>query len=191
MIFGLVGIETTSHFAPGKSEMAGLTRFELAWRDRPQEEAAHFNPAFCGELLTRTTNEFRKQVGGAMPFAYAFVVLPLVLHPGTRKVLPGRANTAFASWAGGNAATLSTLPDRILRLRPVTREALLFLAQLDAIRVSPDGVMVGKRPIKLSTKPSATTDEVDEMRRAAGLLGRWFGNQSDAATVLQTLGVRV
>jgi hypothetical protein len=106
--------------------MAGLTRFELAWRDRPQEEAAHFNPAFCGELLARSTSEFHKQVGGAMPLAYAFVVLPLVLHPGARKVLPGRANTAFASWAGENAATLSTLPDRTLRLRPVTREALCF-----------------------------------------------------------------
>jgi hypothetical protein len=67
----------------------------------------------------------------------------------------------------------------------------LFLAQLDAIKVSPDGVTIGKRPIKLSTKPSTTTDEVDEMRRAAGLLGRWLGNQSDSAAVLQTLGVRV
>ncbi|MCC8968935.1 three component ABC system middle component [Bradyrhizobium brasilense] len=171
--------------------MAGLTRFELAWRDRPQEEATHFNPAFCGELLVRAINEFRKQAGSAMPLAYAFVVLPLVLHPGARKALPGRANTAFASWAGVNAATLGILPDRTLRLRPVTREALLFLAQLEAIKINPDGVMVGKRPIKLGTRPSATTDEVDAMRRAAGLLGRWLGNQSESAAVLQTLGVRV
>ncbi|WP_404655244.1 three component ABC system middle component [Bradyrhizobium sp. USDA 336] len=71
------------------------------------------------------------------------------------------------------------------------REALLFLAQLDAIKVGPDGVIVGKRPIKLGTKVSATMDGVDAMRRAAGLLGRWLGNQSDPAAVLQTLGVRV
>lgn len=171
--------------------MAGLSRFELAWRDRPQEEAAHFNPAFCGELLARTINEFRKQRGHAMPLAYAFVVLPLVLHPLARTALPGRANTAFASWAGENADTLSTLPDRMLSLRPVTREALLFLAQLDAIKVTPDGVTVGNRPIRLGTKPSVTTDEVDDMRRAAGLLGRWFGNQPNSTAVLQTLGVRI
>lgn len=170
--------------------MPGLTRFELAWQDRPQEEAAHFNPAFCGELLARAINEFRK-ARGAMPLAHTFVVLPLVLHPGARKALPGRANTAFASWAGENAAALSTLPDRTLRLRPVTREALLFLAQLDAIEINPEGVMVGKRPIKLGAKLSVTTDEVDAMRRAAGLLGRWLSNQSDSAAVLQTLGVRV
>ncbi|MFK4492355.1 hypothetical protein ABIA45_007433 [Bradyrhizobium sp. USDA 336] len=88
-----------------------LTRFELAWRDKPQEEAAHLNPAFCGELLARTINEFRKQVGGAMPLAYAFVVFPLVLHPGSPK--------GFATWAGENAATLShgSRPDSAPRAR--------------------------------------------------------------------------
>jgi hypothetical protein len=171
--------------------MAGYTRFELAWRDRPQEEAAHFNPAFCGELLVRTIDQFRKQAGGTLPLVYAFLVLPLVLHPGARKALPGRANTAFASWAGENAAMLSTLPERTLRLRPVTREALLFLAQVGAIIVGPDGLKVGKRPIKLNAKLSVTTNEVDQIRLSAGLLGRWLGNQSDSVAVLQTMGVRI
>ena len=101
--------------------MSSRTRYELQWSDRPQEEAAHFNPAFCGELLARTINDFRKTAGGPLPLAYAFLVPPLVLHPAARRALPGRANTAFASWAGDNADTLSTLADRTLRLRPVTR----------------------------------------------------------------------
>jgi hypothetical protein len=171
--------------------MADLRRFELPWRERPQEEAAHFNPAFCGELLVRTLGQFRKQARNAMPLVYAFLVLPLVLHPGSRRVLPQRANTAFASWAGDNADMLSVLPDRVLRLRPVTREALLFLSQLQAISVDSDGVVFGRRPMRLNARISATTDEVDEMRRAAGLLGRWFAYQSDSAAILQTMGVRV
>ena len=171
--------------------MASLRRFELAWEERPQEEAAHFNPAFCGELLTRTLANFLKQRGGAMPLVYSFLVLPLVLHPGSRRVLPQRANTAFASWAGVHADMLSILPDRVLRLRPVTREALLFVSQLQAIAVSRDGINLGPRPMRLNAKPSATTDEVDEMRRAAGLLGRWFAYQSSSSSVLQTMGVRV
>lgn len=171
--------------------MAGRTRYELQWRDRPQEEAAHFNPAFCGELLVRTVVNFKKQTAGPMPLAYAFLVPPLVLHPMARKALPGRANTAFASWAGENADTLSTLADRTLRLRPVTREALLFIAQIGAIDVGADGLAVGRHPLRLTSKLSVTTPETDEMRRAAGLLGRWFGNQSDTAAVLQTMGVRV
>lgn len=171
--------------------MASRTRYELQWRDRPQEEAAHFNPAFCGELLARTINEFRKQAGGPLPLAYAFLIPPLVLHPAARRALPGRANTAFASWAGDNADTLSTLADRTLRLRPVTREALLFVTQIGAVDIGADGLTIGKRPLRLTSKPSVTTPDADEMRRAAGMLGRWFGNQADSAAVLQTMGVRV
>jgi len=170
--------------------MSDLRYFQLAWRERPQEEAAHFNPAFCGELLVRALDHFRKETGGAMPLVYAFLVLPLVLHPGSRGALPRKANTAFASWAGDHADTLSILPDRVLRLRPVTREALLFLTQLRTICVRPDGVDLGQRPMRLNAKLS-TTAEVDEIRRGAGLLGRWFAHQSDSAAVLQTMGVRV
>lgn len=126
-----------------------------------------------------------------MPLAYAFLVAPLVLHPGARGALPGRANTAFASWAGEHADTLSTLPDRTLRLRPVTREALLFLFQIGAMQIGGNGLAFGDHPLKLSAKPSVSTKEVEEIRRAAGMLGRWFGNQADAAAVLQTMGVRV
>lgn len=43
----------------------------------------------------------------------------------------------------------------------------------------------------IKAKPIATTDEVDEIRRTAGLLGRWFAHQSEPAAVLQTMGVRV
>lgn len=171
--------------------MVGSGRFELDWNRRPQEEAAHFNPAFCGELIARMIGAFRKQRGSSMPLAYAFVALPLILHPGTRRILPGRANTAFASWAAENSEALSTLADRTIRLRPVSREALLFLAQLGAVRISPEGITIGNRPLKVTAKPVTTTDEVDEMRRVAGLLGRWFANQGDTAGILQTLGVRV
>lgn len=171
--------------------MSSRTRYELQWSDRPQEEAAHFNPAFCGELLARTINDFRKTAGGPLPLAYAFLVPPLVLHPAARRALPGRANTAFASWAGDNADTLSTLADRTLRLRPVTREALLFVTQIGAVEIGADGLAIGKRPLRLTSKPSVTTRDTDEMRRAAGMLGRWFGNQANSAAVMQTMGVRV
>lgn len=171
--------------------MVAARRFELAWRERPQEEAAHFNPAFCGELLTRTIDQFRRQADSAMPLVLSFLVLPLVLHPGSRRALPRRANTAFASWAGDQADVISILPDRVLRLRPVTREALLFLAQIQAISLGPSGIALGQRPMRLTARVSATTDEVDGIRRAAGLLGRWFAYQSDSAAVLQTMGVQV
>jgi hypothetical protein len=171
--------------------VAEQRHFKLTWRERPLDEAAHFNPAFCGELIARTLNDYRKQSSAPLPLALAFLVLPLALHPGTRRALPRKANTAFASWAGEHADTLSTVPDRVLRLRPVSREALLFLSQLRAISVARDGVSVGERPLRFTVKLSFSTDEVDEIRRTASLLGRWFAFQAEPAAVLQTMGVRV
>ncbi|TBN18066.1 hypothetical protein EYC79_03040 [Agrobacterium cavarae] len=169
--------------------MAEHRHFTRPWRERPLEEAAHFNPAFCGELIARTLNGYCKQSRTSLPFALTFLILPLALHPGTRRALPRKANTAFASWAGENADVLSTVPDRVLHLRPVSREALLFLSQLGAIRVDSDGVSLGEKPLSLTAKPAVSTDEVDEIRRTAGLLGRWFAHQSQSGAVLQTTGV--
>jgi hypothetical protein len=125
------------------------------------------------------------------PLPLAFVVLPLTLHPATRRVLPGRADTTLASWSAAHHAILSEMSDRVMRLRPVTREALLFLAQIRAIAVHGDGISPGSSPLKLSARLAVSTPEVDETRRAAGLLGRWFAHQATTATVLQTMGVRL
>lgn len=171
--------------------MSDTGHLGIDWRSRPPEEAAHFNPAFCGELIARTVIQYIKTVGRPLPLPLAFLVLPLSLHPSTRHVLPRRATTAFASWAGENADTLSTLPNRVLRLRSVTREALLFMAQLHALQVDGRGISFGASPLRLSKKLRSSTPEVDEIRRRASLLGRWFANQSQPAAILQTMGVRL
>lgn len=170
---------------------ADQRRWSLTWLERPSEEAAHFNPAFCGELLARTIGDYAKVRGTALPLALAFLVLPLTLPPSLRRVLPRRADTAFASWAGDNADLLTTLPERVMRLRPVTRESLLFATQVSAFALSGEGVAAGPNPYRLTAKFAATTGETDDIRRAAGLLGRWFAAQGSAAATLQTMGVRV
>ena len=171
--------------------MAAGARWELKWSERPREEAVHFNPAYCGELLARTIHEYCGFGRSPFPLPLAFVVLPLTLHPATRRVLPGRADTTLASWSAAHHAILSEMPDRVMRLRPVTREALLFLAQIRAIAVHGDGISPGSSPLKLSARLAVSTPEVDETRRAAGLLGRWFAHQATTATVLQMMGVRL
>jgi hypothetical protein len=81
------------------------------------------------------------------------------------------------------------LPDRVLRLVPVTREALLFLVQHNALRIEDGGLVPGLKPIRLSEKLSQTTEDVAEARGAAALLGRWFANQGTPSSILQGLGV--
>lgn len=165
------------------------SRWSLSWRDRPAEEAALLNPAFCGELIARATKDYERIRGAAFPLPLSFVVLPLVLHPQTLAILPGRANTTFATWSADNEAMLTELPDRTLRLRPISREALLFMTQHRALTVGPDGLKPGEKPLRLTAKAATTTPDVDNIRRAAGLIGRWFANQGAPVQILQTMGV--
>lgn len=165
------------------------SRWSLAWRERPSEEAALLNPAFCGELIARTARDYERVRAAPLPLPLGFVVLPLVLHPPTLAALPGRANTTFATWSADNEAVLAELPERTLRLRPISREALLFLTQHGAMAIGPDGLRSGVRPMRLSATPVATTSEVDDIRRAAAMVGRWFANQGAPVQILQTMGV--
>lgn len=165
------------------------SRWSLTWRDRPTEEAALLNPAFCGELIARATKDYERIRATAFPLPLGFVVLPLVLHPPTLAALPGRANTTFATWSADNEALLAELPERTMRLRPISREALLFLAQHQALMIDAEGLRTGPKPMRLAAKVVATTPDVDDIRRAAGLLGRWFANQGAPVQILQTLGV--
>lgn len=164
-------------------------RWSLTWRDRPPEEAALLNPAFCGELIARATKEYERVRAAAFPLPLGFVVLPLVLHPPTLAKLPGRADTTFATWSADNEALLVELPERTLRLRPISREALLFLTLHKALAVDAEGLRTGKKPMRFTTKLAAVTTNVDDIRRAAGLLGRWFANQGAPVQILQTMGV--
>jgi hypothetical protein len=170
--------------------MTSDAHWELPWSKRPTELAALYNPAFCGELLVRSTNEFRRLRGMPLPFPLAFVVLPLTLHPITRSALPGRADATFATWCAENDAILAEIPARTVQLRPVSREALLFLAQQQAVLLLAEGVTPGPRPLKLFTKLSASSSEAHQIRLAAGLLGRWFAHQRGASTILQSMGIR-
>lgn len=169
--------------------MALETHWSLRWAERPAEEARIFNPAFCAELIGRTVCEYHRNQQAALSMVAAFLVLPLTLHTPTRKALPGRANTAFAGWVAANAPLLAELPDRTRRLRPVSREALLFGVGHRLLALENGGLVPGASPVRLRAQLAVSTDEVRAVRSAAGLLGRWFAGQGTQTSVLQGMGV--
>lgn len=164
-------------------------RWSLAWNERPAEEARNLNPAFCADLIARTVAEYHKSRRAPLSMATAFLVLPLTLHKPTRNILPGRANTAFATWISTNNPMLAELPGRVNRLRPLSREALLFSIRYGINTLNDGGLVPGARPIKLTARPALTTDDVNDARAAAALLGRWFGAQVNESAILQGFGV--
>ena len=169
--------------------MASESRWSLAWPERPSEEARHFNPAFCAELICRTVCEYFKSREAGLSLATAFLVLPLTLHKPTRDALPGRANLAFAGWIAERNPLLAELPGRVSRLRPITREALMFGIRHELLTIQDGDLVPGAKPIRINARPALTTDDVNEARSAAGLLGRWFANQGTQLAVLQGMGV--
>ena len=50
------------------------------WTTRPREEANLLNPPFCSLLLTLATEHYERTAKVNMPYVYAFLVLPIVLH---------------------------------------------------------------------------------------------------------------
>jgi hypothetical protein len=123
--------------------------WDLEWNERPSEEARNLNPAFCGELIVRAISDYRKLKPQPFSFALSFLILPIALHKATRDRLPGKASTAFVGWLANNGPFLAQLPDRVLRLVPVSREALLFLIQHNVLRIVDGGLVPGTKPIRL------------------------------------------
>ena len=169
--------------------MQGRVRWDLAWRERPSEEASNFNPAFCGEIIYRAATEYCQAQGLPFSLALTFLVLPIILHKPTRDRLPKRANAMFVAWAAEHSALIATFPDRVARLAPLSREALLFLLQNKVVRLERGGILPGEKAIRSSSAPPTVTEDTSDARRSARLLGRWFANQGQPASIMRVLGV--
>jgi hypothetical protein len=136
------------------------THWNLAWVDRPSEEARNLNPAFCAELISRAVGELHRNRQTPLSIAVAFLVLPLTLHKPTRDALPGRASAAFATWIAENGPLLAELPGRVNRLRPISREALLFAIRYRLLAIHDGGLVPGSTPVRLTSSPRPSTDDV-------------------------------
>ena len=176
--------------------MYAKTRWSQPWASRSAEEARLFNPAFCSELMGNTVCEYHRTVHArhrpeqrALSLVTAFIVLPLILHRPTREVLPRRANTVFAGWVANHGPLLVELPERALRMRPVSREALMFGVQHQLLSLEANGLVPGLKPVRRTARFAVSTEEVIAVRRAAALIGRWFARQGSQIAVLRGMGV--
>ena len=140
--------------------VADDTRWSVPWAERPAEEARVFNPAFCSELIGHTVHEYHRVRQETLGMVITFLVLPLTLHRPTREALPLRASKVFAGWVAENSALVAELPERTRRLRPVSREALLFALRHQRLALEGGGLLPGTGRIRRGTLLAASTDEV-------------------------------
>ncbi len=166
-----------------------------SWKDRPQEQVALLNPAFASTgLWSAARGYLNADVPGrpdALPFALAFLVLPLVLHRETRESLPTNIRTSVAVWASAHPLVRERLPERVRTLVPFTRAALLFGGTHGFISL-PGGNVVPNESWKrkVTRELRDCTDEVQLCVHRAEFVGRWLATAGDPLTVLSFFGVQ-
>jgi hypothetical protein len=161
------------------------------WRTRVIEEAHLFNPAYCGTLLAKTTEDFTKKCGRQFPFALAFLVLPVVLHQGTRSALPHSTVTSLLPWIQENRQPLIDFALRVQRLRGITREAVRFGIHHETLALTENGdLTLGSKRLSVTEKRTGLfTAEARECVDRAGFIGRWFATAGTTAAIYAAWGV--
>lgn len=155
------------------------------WSKRVIEEAHLFNPAFCATVLAKAAEDFAKKTQRPLPFALGFLILPIVLHHGTRAALPGSTVTSLLAWVQDHQNQLVDFATRVQNLQEITREALLFGIQHQTLAMTDTGdLVVGpKRQSATEKRTGLFTDEARDCVDRAGFIGRWFAGAGTTATI--------
>lgn len=143
------------------------------------------NPALIAAILASAADGYRKESDQALPWPLSFVIAPLVLHRGTRQALPVSTRTHLATWTSRNPLLRAGFPPRAQGLVEPVKEGLRFGLTYGAITVVGDGLR-GRLRRPTGFQPP---DDLADILRRAGFVGRWLAKVDNAATVFAVLGV--
>lgn len=154
----------------------------------PADAAALFNPAYCAAILHRVSSGYQAIVGTGLPYALAFIALPVILHPASAECLPSSSKTRLHNWLLGNPEVLIGFAERSRSVAPFVRKAVEFGLQARVLQfMEPDLLApltanhVGKwekRPYNVMTAKKAI------------VLGKILSQIREAPTVFTLFGIR-
>ncbi|WP_405444442.1 DUF6521 family protein [Streptomyces achromogenes] len=154
------------------------------------EAAALLNPAFGAYILSHCAAAYTAaatEPGSTLPWPSAFLVLPLILPPDSRRALPRDTRTQLAGWLTDNTMIRAAFPQRAPALHAYTQSCIRFGIRHGALALTDGGLRAARKPAK--PDPSEPSEEATTCVRAAVLVGRWFA-AAEAATIFTLLGVR-
>lgn len=161
------------------------------WTARPKEEAYLLNPAFCCTTLAAAICGYADVKEGGVPFPLAFMFLPIILHKATRDRLPPNTRTSMPAWLQENSDARVLFYERLVSLKPHTKEAVQFGMLVDWI-VPRDGIFLettlSKSDVNRTIRKLA--DEARECVMRARFIGKWFAAAGATHTVMAFWGVR-
>lgn len=126
-----------------------------------------------------------------MPYPLAFMLLPIVLHKATREALPQNIRTSLAAWIQEHTSVRVLFAERVISLKPHTREAILFGLLHDWLAFRANGrlrtTMTGQDVNRFLRRLDG---EARECVMHARFIGRWFASAGSPQTVLALWGIR-
>lgn len=159
----------------------------IIWERRPIEIASLLNPAFCGEVLRRCIEEYEKIASQPFPFPLLYLILPIVLHKRTRETIVSQRQLHV--WLQSHEEVKIGFADRTRQLLPFTREALLFLLQVNAVSLD-EHAQLNIIHYRRKTPSSQKEGEINSCYRAASMVGRWFARTRSVTTIYALWGIR-
>ena len=161
------------------------------WLYRPKEEAYLFNPAFCCTTLSVAIQNYTSVREEGIPFPLAFMFLPIVLHKPTRESLPPNTRTSMAAWLQENSEARVLFYERLISLKPHTREAIQFGMLHDWIVLRSGGLLETTLNNAEVTRTTRTlSDEARECVMRARFVGKWFAEAGETHTAMAFWGIR-
>jgi hypothetical protein len=157
-------------------------------RPRASEpEEALFNEAYLGLLIALAARHYEdKSSGAAMPWALAFIVVPLVVHRSIREELPGSTAARLSNWISSQPVVYAGFAQRAVALTPFVRRGLRYALRSQAITISDGGI---RSRIAVRKYTGLASADAQDAGRQAAFLGRWFASIGDVPAIFGQLGV--
>lgn len=154
------------------------------WTKRPTEVAYNLNPAFCGWLLREAALGYAEVKPAGMPFALAFLVLPVLLHRPTREALPRSTVTALHAWLREHPEARVGFAARARQLVPFAREGIILAGSVGLLSLTETGVLVAGGELQRGkTALLKRSAQVKSAVGKAGMFGKWFAEAGEPKTV--------
>lgn len=146
------------------------------------------NPALLATLTSNAALQYRDNSEHAMPWVYAYIVAPLVLHRGTRESLPKSVRANLNTWVAEHPVEHAGFAPRAVSLRDYVQEGLRFGLRTSLLSVDEAGGLTASLASGRG-HTLAKESEVQQIVARAGFVGKWLTKIEQPATAFVVLGV--
>lgn len=130
------------------------------------------------------------EAGAALEFPLLFLPLPILLSSYRETLTHTNRRTGFYPWLERYPEVRVGLAERVERMGPITRRAILYGARIQLITAGPDGGFQASDSFR-ETALTRTGETIRPLFPLARRLGAWIGQVRAARDVLYALGLSV